>query len=97
MVTGSVSTLKVPLPDRVLNSSEPEGVVAVLCSPEGSWSLLPLFMQPDVTSAVADSVAVAALPAPATSPWLSRMPRVGILRRRHVRRSDKVESATLRY
>jgi len=68
VVIGVVLTLNVPLPDRVLNVCVPDTTVVDLFSPLGCWSLLPLLMQPRVTSAFADSVAVADVPAPATSP-----------------------------
>src|SRR5215207_5481814 len=65
--TALVSTLKVPLPARVSNVSEPVTVAVTLWSPLGS--LLPLgVMQPTVATAVADRVAVALVPAPQTSP-----------------------------
>jgi hypothetical protein len=65
--TAVVSTSKVPLPCRVSKVSEPTTVVVNRCSPLGS--LLPLgVMQPTVTFAVADRVAVALVPAPQTSP-----------------------------
>src|SRR5215203_5281608 len=65
--TAFVLTLKVPLPCRVSNVTEPVTVVVVVCSPLGS--LLPLGVtQPTVTVAVADRLAVALVPAPQTSP-----------------------------
>jgi hypothetical protein len=63
-----VSTVKVPLPDLVLNVSLPVVLVVVLFSPFGCCPCDPLLMQPVVTWAVAERVAVAVLPAPATSP-----------------------------
>jgi hypothetical protein len=68
LVIGTVETVKVPLPDLVRKVVVPVAVVVVVCSPEGSWSFDPLLMQPVVTSAWEARVAVAVVPAPATSP-----------------------------
>src|SRR5215216_2557058 len=55
-----------PLPDLVLKVSDTEMSSVVVLNPLGSLS--PLLMHPCVTSAVPVNVAVAVLPAPATSP-----------------------------
>jgi hypothetical protein len=70
--TGAVETTNVPLPDRVGNGSEPVVVLLVVCSPFGAVPLLPRLTHPVVTFASADRVAVAVLPAPATSPVARR-------------------------
>src|SRR5215217_3051006 len=66
--TGVVSTSKVPRPERVRSVCVPAVGLVERCRPLGCWSLLPLLMQPVTIVTSADSVAVADVPAPATSP-----------------------------